>query len=102
MTTIARIVALCTALLISGSAFAQQYPTKPVKVVVPFGAGGVTDIVGRLITQKMSERLGQQFYIENIGGAGGNIGMANAARSLNDGYTILFASSMHCRQSEFV
>jgi tripartite-type tricarboxylate transporter receptor subunit TctC len=53
----------------------------------------VTDIVARLVAQKLSERLGQQFYIENIGGAGGNLGMANAARSPGDGYTILFASS---------
>ena len=93
MTTIARIIALCVALLVSGLAFAQQYPTKPVKIVVPFGAGGVTDIVARLIAQKLSERFGQQFYIENLGGAGGNLGMANAARSPGDGYTILFASS---------
>jgi tripartite-type tricarboxylate transporter receptor subunit TctC len=93
MTPIAGIVALCATLLVSGSAFAQQYPTKPVKIIVPFPAGGVTDIAGRLIAQKLSERLGQQFYIENIGGAGGNVGMANAARSPGDGYTILFASS---------
>jgi tripartite-type tricarboxylate transporter receptor subunit TctC len=93
MKTIVRIVALFAALLVAGSAFAEQYPTKPVKVVIPFPAGGVTDIVGRLIVQKLSERLGQQFYIENIGGAGGNLGMANAARSPGDGYTILLASS---------
>jgi tripartite-type tricarboxylate transporter receptor subunit TctC len=93
MTTIARIIALCAALLVSGSAFAQQYPTKPVKIVVPFPPGGVTDIVARLIAQKLSERFGQQFYIENLGGAGGNLGMANAARSPGDGYTVLFASS---------
>ena len=93
MTTIMRAVALGAALLVSGSAFGQQYPTKPVKIVVPFPAGGVTDIAGRLIAQKLSERLGQQFYIENIAGAGGNLGMANVARSAADGYTILFASS---------
>jgi len=92
MKTIVRIVALVAALA-SGSAFAQQYPTKPVRIIVPFPPGGVTDIVGRLVAQKLSERLGQQFYIENIGGAGGNLGMANAARSPGDGYTILFASS---------
>src|SRR5713101_6328107 len=93
MKTIARIVALFAALLVSGSAFSEQYPTKPVKIVVPFPPGGVTDIATRLIAQKLSERLGQQFYIENIGGAGGNLGMANAARAAGDGYTILFASS---------
>src|SRR5713226_1149905 len=93
MKTIVRIVALFAALLVSGSAFSEQYPTKPVKIVVPFLPGGVTDIVARLVAQKLSERLGQQFYIENISGAGGNIGMANAARSPGDGYTILLASS---------
>ena len=60
---------------------------------MPFPAGGVTDIAARLIAQKLSERLGQQFYVENIGGAGGNLGMANVARAASDGYTILFASS---------
>ena len=93
MKPIASLIALCTALLVSGTVFAQQYPTKPVKIIVPFGAGGVTDLVARLIAQRLSERLRQQFYIENIGGAGGNLGMANAARSPGDGYTVLFASS---------
>jgi tripartite-type tricarboxylate transporter receptor subunit TctC len=73
--------------------YAQQYPAKPVKIIVPFPAGGVTDIVGRLVAQKLSERLKQQFYIENIAGAGGNIGMGNAARQPGDGYTVLFPSS---------
>ena len=93
MITIIRIVALGAALVFSGSAFAQQYPTKPVKIVVPFPPAGVTDIVGRLLAQKLSEKLGQQFYIENIAGAGGNLGMGQVARSAGDGYTILFASS---------
>ncbi len=72
---------------------AQQYPSKPVKIIIPFPAGGVTDIAGRLIAQKLSERLGQQFYIENVAGAGGNLGMGQVARAPGDGYTILFASS---------
>jgi tripartite-type tricarboxylate transporter receptor subunit TctC len=93
MITMMRVVALCAAVLFSGSAFAQQYPSKPVKIIIPFPAGGVTDIAGRLIAQKLSERLGQQFYIENQGGAGGNLGMANVARSPGDGYTILLSSS---------
>jgi tripartite-type tricarboxylate transporter receptor subunit TctC len=91
--TIMRAMALAAACLISGSVFAQQYPNKPVKVIVPFPAGGVTDIATRLIAQKLSEKLGQQFYVENVGGAGGNIGMAQAARAAGDGYTMLFASS---------
>ncbi|MEX2034176.1 MAG: tripartite tricarboxylate transporter substrate binding protein, partial [Xanthobacteraceae bacterium] len=78
---------------VSGAAFAQQYPTKPVRIVVPFPAGGVTDIAGRLIAQKLSEKLGQQFYIENVAGAGGNLGMGQVARAAGDGYTILLASS---------
>jgi tripartite-type tricarboxylate transporter receptor subunit TctC len=93
MKSIARFAALCAALVMSGAALAQQYPAKPVKIIVPFPAGGITDIAGRLIAQKLSERLGQQFYIENIAGAGGNVGMGNAARAPGDGYTILFASS---------
>jgi tripartite-type tricarboxylate transporter receptor subunit TctC len=93
MTMIVRIVAFCTALLVSDFASAQQYPSKPVKMIVPFAAGGVTDIAGRLIAQKLSEKLGQQFFIENMGGAGGNLGMANVARAGGDGYTILIASS---------
>ena len=93
MTTIMRTVALLAALLVSGSAFAQQYPNKPVKIIIPFAAGGVTDLAGRLIAQKLSEKLGQQFFIENVGGAGGNIGMTQAARAPGDGYTVLLASS---------
>jgi tripartite-type tricarboxylate transporter receptor subunit TctC len=93
MKSIMRTIVLGAALLVSGSAFGQQYPAKPVKIVVPFPPAGVTDIVTRLVGQKLSERLGQQFYIENISGAGGNLGMGQVARSAGDGYTILFASS---------
>jgi len=93
MKLLSRIVVGLTLLLFTGAAFAQQYPTKTVKIIIPFPAGGVTDIAGRLIAQKLSERMGQQFYIENIAGAGGNLGMGNAARSAGDGYTILLASS---------
>jgi tripartite-type tricarboxylate transporter receptor subunit TctC len=84
---------LISGALLSSTALADQYPTKPVKVIVPFPAGGVTDIAARLITQKLSERLGQQFYVENVGGAGGNLGMAQVARSAGDGYTVLISSS---------
>jgi tripartite-type tricarboxylate transporter receptor subunit TctC len=74
-------------------AHAAGYPDHSVKIIVPFAAGGITDVVARMIAQKLSERLGQQFFIDDIGGAGGNIGMADAARAPGDGYTILFASS---------
>lgn len=60
---------------------------------MPFPPAGVTDIVARLVAQKLSEKLGEQFYVENIAGAGGNLGMGQAARSPADGYTILFSSS---------
>ncbi len=93
MTTMMRVVALCAALVVSGQAFGEQYPSKPVKIVVPFPPAGVTDIVTRLIAQHLSEKLGQQFYIENIAGAAGNLGMGQVAKAPGDGYTILFASS---------
>jgi tripartite-type tricarboxylate transporter receptor subunit TctC len=72
-----------------------NYPEKPVRIIVPFAPAGPTDVVARLIAQKLSERLGKQFYIDNIVGAGGNNGMGQAARAPADGYTILFASSSY-------
>ncbi|MFL5031717.1 MAG: Bug family tripartite tricarboxylate transporter substrate binding protein, partial [Xanthobacteraceae bacterium] len=87
--------ALCAALVLSGTTWAQQYPNKPVRVIVPFPAGGPTDVVARLIGQKLSEKLGQQFVIENQGGAAGNLGMSAAAKAAGDGYTILFVSSSY-------
>jgi tripartite-type tricarboxylate transporter receptor subunit TctC len=74
-------------------ASAAGYPDRAVKVIVPFAAGGPTDVMARLISQKLSENLKQQFYVEDHAGAGGNIGMTMAARSAPDGYTILVASS---------
>jgi len=93
MRSIFRVLVSAAALAIASSAMAQQYPAKPVKVIVPFGAGGPTDVVARMVMQGLSERLKQQFYIENVAGAGGNIGMGQAARAAGDGYTLLFASS---------
>jgi tripartite-type tricarboxylate transporter receptor subunit TctC len=78
-------------LAIPAVAAAQAYPTKPVRVIVPFAPGGGADIFTRVATQKLSEHLGQQFYVENIAGASGNIGTAQAARARPDGYTVLFA-----------
>jgi tripartite-type tricarboxylate transporter receptor subunit TctC len=93
MTTLIRSFVAIAALILASAASAQTYPNKPVRIVNPFPPGGVTDIAGRLIAQRLSERLGQQFYIENISGAGGNVGMSNAARAAGDGYTILLSSS---------
>jgi tripartite-type tricarboxylate transporter receptor subunit TctC len=93
-----RAAAGCAGLLLligTGHAQIAGYPNKPVKIIVPFAAGGPTDVVARLISQKLSEKLGQQFYIEDMTGAGGNIGMGAAARSPGDGYTILFVSSSY-------
>lgn len=75
-----------------GAAAQGAYPTKPIKMVVPFPAGGPTDVVGRLAGQKMSEILGQQVVIENKAGAGGNIGADSVAKSPGDGYTILLGT----------
>ena len=93
MKVVFRSLALIAALLVSGAAAADQYPSKTVKVIVPFAAGGPTDVVGRMVAQELSERLKQTFYVENVAGAGGNTGMALATRSPGDGYTLLFASS---------
>src|SRR3954467_15288738 len=67
---------------------AQTYPNRPVRVIVPFGSGGGTDIVARLIGQWLSERLGQQFVVENRPGAGGNLGTETVVRATPDGYTL--------------
>src|SRR5437588_11741272 len=85
------------ALLVGGTAQGQTskdvYPNRSVRMIVPFGAGGPGDIFARLIGQKLSEQLGQQFVIENRPGAGGNIGAGVAARAPADGYTLLIGSS---------
>jgi tripartite-type tricarboxylate transporter receptor subunit TctC len=72
-----------------GLAKAQSYPSRTVRVIVPYSPGGPTDVCARLIAQKLSDRLGKQFYVEDIVGAGGNIGTGQAARTAPDGYTIL-------------
>jgi tripartite-type tricarboxylate transporter receptor subunit TctC len=70
---------------------AQAYPSRPVRVIVPVAAGGANDTTARLFAQKLSQSLGQQFYVENLAGAGGNLGIGNAARAPADGYTLLAA-----------
>lgn len=83
------------ALLGAGPAPAQTYPTHAVRAIVAFAPGGVTDTFARLMAQKLSENLGKQFYVDNVPGATGNIGTAQAARAAPDGYTLLFAFSSY-------
>ena len=85
---------LCAGLLATAAApvQAQQYPTKPVRVIVPFAPGGGSDITARVFSAKLSEILGQQFVVDNRGGAGGLIGMELTARAPADGYVIMMMS----------
>ncbi len=85
---------LTAVLLLSGVAPSlAQYPTRPVRVVVGFPPGGPTDVIARLVAQKLSDSLGQQFFVENIGGAGGNTAAGQVARATPDGYTIMAIST---------
>lgn len=68
---------------------AESYPDRPVRMVVPYAPGGPTDVVTRIIAQKLSDRVGKQFFVENIGGGGGNIAMGRVAKMPPDGYTLL-------------
>lgn len=91
-----RILTVLAATLLAGGALAQAaWPSKPIKLVVPFSAGSATDIIARTVGESMAGSLGQPVLIENRPGAGGTIGAAQVARSDPDGYTILIASSGH-------
>lgn len=83
------IIAAGVSALFGSTAFAQSYPTQPITIVVPFAAGGPTDTVTRLVARAMSDNLGQNIVVENIGGAGGTLGAARVAQSDANGYTLL-------------
>jgi tripartite-type tricarboxylate transporter receptor subunit TctC len=81
--------------LIAGAVSAQPYPSKPVRVLIPWPAGGSNDVVGRIVMQKVSEGTGQQFIVDNRGGAAGSIGADLVAKAPPDGYTIMVHSTSH-------
>ena len=81
--------------LIAGLAQAQSWPTKPIKLIVPYPPGGGTDVIARIVQDPLAKELGQQVIIDNRGGAGGSIGSALAAQSPSDGYTVLFTLSFY-------
>jgi tripartite-type tricarboxylate transporter receptor subunit TctC len=89
MTKIRAAVSACLAAVIACAAHAQEYPSRPVRVIVPFAAGGPNDLIVRLVAQKLAASLGQPFLVENRAGAGGNIGTDYVAKSAPDGYTLL-------------
>src|SRR6266478_300257 len=78
--------------MLSGASAQQPYPSHPITVVVPFAAGGPTDVMARILGQHMSQTLGQQIVVENVTGAGGSIGAARVAKSAPDGYTMVMGN----------
>jgi len=89
---LARSLLFAMSLAVAGSALAQQYPTKPVRIIVPFPPGQATDILARLLADQLSKSLGQQFIAENRAGAGGSVATEAAAKAAPDGYTLVMAT----------
>ena len=82
-------------LALSAPAFAQSYPNRPIKLIIPFPPGGSNDVVGRMVAKQLSEKIGQQVYVDNRGGAGGTIGTEALAQAAPDGYTLGIISIAH-------
>jgi len=94
----ARLFAFCASLVVAGffaapGRAADNYPDHKVRVIVPFAAGGPTDVIGRMVAERLSDAWGQQLYVENMPGAGGNLGVEAAGRAAPDGYTIVVVST---------
>jgi tripartite-type tricarboxylate transporter receptor subunit TctC len=89
---LARVFAIALSLTAAGGALAQTYPTKPMTMIIPFAAGGPTDVLGRVMAQRMSEILGQQVVVENVGGAGGMTGSKRVADAAPDGYSFVLGT----------
>src|SRR5918911_476447 len=83
---------LALLLMLCAATAAEPYPTRPVRLIIPFPAGGSNDVVGRLVASQLGEKLGQSVIVDNRGGGGGTIGMNAAAKSPADGYTLLLVS----------
>ncbi len=92
--TAARLAALFAGLVLATGAYSQSaYPDHKIRMIVPFAAGGPTDVIGRLVAERLSEVLGQQVYVENLPGAGGNLGVVTGKRAAPDGYTVVTVST---------
>jgi tripartite-type tricarboxylate transporter receptor subunit TctC len=95
MRCLRNLAAFVLALALAAAAHAQTYPTKPVRLIIPFPPGGSNDVVGRMIAFQLSDRLGRQVVADNQGGAGGIIGTEAAAKAAPDGHTLLLISVAH-------
>ena len=90
---LAIVIIVLPAMLASGAAIAQAFPTKPIRIIAPFGAGSITDTSARIVAQKLTDRHGHQVVVDNRPGAGGALGTEIAARANADGYTLAMAPS---------
>ena len=90
MRIVARFAMLAALMLTAAPAFAQTYPSRPITMIVPYGAGGSVDAIARIVADRLATKLGGTIIVENVAGAGGAIGTVRAARAEADGYTLFF------------